>query len=249
MLAELRARTSEKLSESRQKSVECGTRLKKRRYQQLEALEGERDNAQSELDQSRGSLQAFHGTLANIADAEDALEAAERQRERVERLGDTLDLAIEFLKKAQDKVYRTIAPVLQTTLLQWLPQVTDGWYDDCRIDPKILRVDVRSECFGEPWRDAGLLSHGTTEQIYLLLRLALSRLLGDQDESCPLILDDPVASSDTSRKLAVLSTLHAISKSVQVILFTHEDDVRDWARERLSGNACHRVIELAVVGT
>ena len=84
------------------------------------------------------------------------------------------------------------------------------------------------------WRRAELLSHGTAEQIYLLLRLALARHLAASGEVCPLILDDAVAACDADRKRALLDTLHAISESAQVILFTHEEDVREWARERLT---------------
>ena len=210
----------------------------------LERLERKRDNAQSELDQERGSLQVFRATLPNIADAEDALAAADREHQRVVRLGATLDRTIQFIESAQDEVFRTVAPVLRRTLLKWLPTVTNGRYDDCRVDPETLQVEVRAVRPGARWRDAALLSHGTAEQIYLLLRLALSRRLAKPGESCPLILDDPVASSDSARKHAVLETLHAISESVQVILFTHEDDVRDWARERLSGSARNRLLEL-----
>ena len=93
-------------------------------------------------------------------------------------------------------------------------------------------------------RDAALLSHGAAEQVYLLLRLALARhLTKGRGEACPLILDDVVGASDSERKQAVLETLLAISESNQVILFTHEDDVLDWARERLTGPP-HSVVEL-----
>ena len=99
------------------------------------------------------------------------------------------------------------------------------------LDPESLQVDVRGG--RGPWRRAALLSHGTAEQIYLLLRLALTRHLVTPGEVCPLILDDVVAACDAERKQVVLDTLHALSAETQVILFTHEEDVRAWARERL----------------
>ena len=80
------------------------------------------------------------------------------------------------------------------------------------------------------WRNAALLSHGTAEQVYLLLRLAMARHLTARNEVCPLILDDVVGASDGGRKRVVLETLLSISESTQVILFTHEDDVRDGHR-------------------
>ena len=94
----------------------------------------------------------------------------------------------------------------------------------------------RSATLGNGGRRAGLLSHGTAEQLYLLLRLALARHLTEPaGEACPLILDDVVSAADRERKRELLETLLSISESVQVVLFTHEDGVREWAEERLTG--------------
>jgi exonuclease SbcC len=79
------------------------------------------------------------------------------------------------------------------------------------------------------------LSHGTAEQVYLLLRVALSDQLTQPDEVTQLILDDVAVQSDTERKIAILSVLHQLSKDRQVILFTQEDDVLSWADQNLVG--------------
>jgi len=55
--------------------------------------------------------------------------------------------------------------------------------------------------------------------------------------------DEAVAASDSRRKRNRLETLLAVSESTQVILFTHEDDVCAWARERLVGEQ-HSFTEL-----
>ena len=199
--------------------------------------------AAADWQRERGRLLELRDNLPDVADAEDSLAEAEREVRRIKRLGDTLDRTITYIESAQERVFRTIAPTLRTTLLEWLPGVTEGRYTDCRIDPETLEVSVRADEAGAPWQNATLLSHGTAEQVYLLLRLALSRHLVKPSERCPLILDDPVASSDASRKQSVLEVLHAISESVQVILFTHDQDVRAWASARLSGSR-HRVIDL-----
>ena len=191
----------------------------------------------------RGRLLQLGDNLPDVADAEDSLAEAEREVRRVKCLRDTLDRTITYIESAQERVFRTIAPTLRTTLLEWLPGVTEGRYTDCRIDPETLEVSLRADGAGAPWQNATLLSHGTAEQIYLLLRLALATHLVKPSERCPLILDDPVASSDASRKRSVLEVLHAVSESVQVILFTHDEDVLAWASARLSGSR-HRVIDL-----
>ena len=167
---------------------------------------------------------------------------AGRELQRWSQLSKTLETTAGFLKEAQEKVHRDIAPMLKATVQERLPQVTGGRYTDCLINPADLRVEVSGP--GGQRRDVALLSHGTAEQVYLLLRLALARhLTKGRGEACPLILDDVVGASDSERKQAVLETLLAISESNQVILFTREDDVRDWARGRLTGPP-HSVVEL-----
>ena len=213
--------------------------------QVVAARQREADDARDEWNEERVRLEEFANTLESVADAEDALDGALRERERFEQLDWTIERTMELLKRAQERVHRDIAPVFRSTVLEWLPRVTKGRYSDCTIDPKTLGVDV-SGTDGR-WRKAVLLSHGTTEQVYLLLRLAMARHMTAEGEVCPLILDDVVSASDADRKRAVLETLLAISESTQVILFTHENDVCAWAEERLT-EPHNRLITLDPLG-
>ena len=198
--------------------------------------------AQRRLDQTRGSLRAFADGMPSVADAEDDYEDAIRRLKRLNELDGTLETATEFLEKAQERVHRDVAGVLRRTLLEWLQRVTGGRYTDCRIDPQTLSVEVRT--LQGDWRNAELLSHGTAEQLYLLLRLALCRHLVADNETCPLILDDPVSACDADRQRLILETLLQISASTQVIIFTHDDDVRKWGLRRLVAENNSQVVEL-----
>ena len=202
----------------------------------LNDLDERMRQAQEAHDTARGELTEFESGLPDVAEAEETLEAAQRELERVEQLDRTLNSTIGFLEAAQESVHQDIAPVLRDTVKEHLSRVTGGRYHDCRIDPQSLIVEV-ADAEGR-WRQAKRLSHGTAEQLYLLLRLALAQhLTKPAGEICPLILDDAVSAADGERKRALLEVLLAISESVQVILFTHEDDVRAWAEERLSGTS------------
>lgn len=205
-------------------------------------LQAERQ-LQARLDKAEGALEQFASGMASIADAEDDYEDAKRRLHHLKNLDQALEKATEFISQAQKGVYRDMAGVLRNTLLEWLPQVTGGRYNNCRVDPKTLLVEVREAQGG--WRDASLLSHGTAEQIYLLLRLALCRHLVTEEETCPLILDDPVSACDSQRRVLVLETLLAISAETQVIVFTHDEDVRDWGHSHLSDANNSQVLELA----
>ena len=197
------------------------------------------DRSRTDFDRAQSQLVMFARDLMDVAEAEEELAAAKEAHARVRSLGDTLDSTIEFLEQAEENVHRDVAPVLAKIVREWLPRVTDGRYTNCSVDPQKLAVEVKAK--DGRWRQADLLSHGTAEQIYLLLRFALARHLASQ--ACPLILDDAVAASDSRRKQELLETLLAVSASTQVILFTHEDDVCAWARERLADEP-HKLIEL-----
>ena len=206
-----------------------------------EFRDAEREDSESRtaFNRAQSQLEVFARELMDVAEAKEALVAAEGKHSRVQALDRTLDLTIEFLEQAEESVHRTVAPVLAEIVREWLPRVTGGRYTDCRVDPEKLAVEVSTTNGG--WQRAEVLSHGTAEQVYLLLRLALARHLASQD--CPLIIDAAVAASDSRRKHDLLETLLAVSESTQVILFTHEDDVCAWARGRLVSEP-HKLIEL-----
>jgi exonuclease SbcC len=199
---------------------------------QVRSLTEAANEAASELDRTKGRLAEQARTMASIPDAEEKLAAAEAELARLRALNCTLQTTRRFLESAQSRVHRTIAPRLAETVGRWLPEVTKGRYREVRVDPEALHVRVRGE--GGRWRDAALLSHGTAEQIYLLLRVALAQHLVKNNEVCPLVLDDVTVQCDAERKEAVLTVLHALSRERQVILFTQEAEVLAWA----DGNLC-----------
>ena len=199
---------------------------------QLDRFEEDARAARAASDTLRGEMAQREADLPSVVDAEEEVAAAECELAHLRQLDGTLKTAIEFLQRAEERVHRDIAPILKRTVLEWLPEVTGGRYDECKVDPESLVVDVRGGT--GPWRSASYLSRGTAEQVYLLLRLALARHLTAPDENCPMILDDAVAACDAGRKEAMLTVLQAISREAQVILFTHENDVRAWAEKHLS---------------
>lgn len=187
--------------------------------------------AQTSWDRARGQLEERRRTLGSIAEAEEAVAAARSELDRVLLLDETLALTQSFLEKAQQSVHRSVAPVLAGAVQRRLPAITAHRYREVRVDPENLDVQVLAP--DGHWRHAALLSHGTAEQIYLLLRVALAQYLTKPGEVCPLILDDVTVHCDRERKLAVLETLHEISQERQVIVFSQEEEVLAWAEEHL----------------
>jgi DNA repair exonuclease SbcCD ATPase subunit len=199
---------------------------------QIALLRATSNDRRSEGDTARGEAEQARKSLPSVAEAEEEVAAARSELDRVQRLRATLETTRGFLEDAQDSVHRDIAPRLAASVREWLPAITEGRYTDVRVDPENLSVEVLDGT--GVWRDAILLSHGTKEQIYLLLRVGLAEHLTKPGEVAPLILDDVTVQFDSRRKQAVLSMLKKLSARHQIILFTQEDEVVQWAEANLS---------------
>ena len=208
---------------------------------ELESVRGRERQLERDLTRLRTQLSERERAMVPVAEEEEALDKARAELERVTRLDEVLEITSEFLAKAQEEVHRTVAPQLSDVIREWLPKITAGRYQDARVDPENLVIKVKEKS-GE-WREATQLSHGTAEQIYLLLRVALVKYLTQPKETCPLILDDVTAQSDSTRTRAILDTLLALSEERQVIVFSQEDEVLEWAEENLHEPA-HSLVHL-----
>jgi hypothetical protein len=190
--------------------------------------------ATSAHDALRGNLEARRDALPDVAEAEESVLAARAELARVVALAETLDRTLSLLRAAEERVHRSLAPVLASAIGRWLPAVCQGAYVDVSVDPADLAVRVKEAATGK-WREARLLSEGTREQIYLLLRVAMAEHLVTNGETAPLLLDEVTVQSDPLRKHELLDVLHRLSAERQVVLFTHDDDVLAWAGRRLDG--------------
>ena len=209
---------------------------------QLRSLRDIESERKRSLNTAVGEIRETARNLPSVAEAEEEVERAQTERERVTNLGNILSKTQEFLERAQEEVHRDIAPHLVNALAPWIKDVTGGRYSSVTVDPQDLMVRVSGH--GGNMRDAPLLSHGTTEQIYLLLRVAMAGLLTRASgESCPLLLDDVTVHCDPTRQSAILNLLHAISRERQIILFSQEPETLTWAQQCLQ-ETVDRLVEL-----
>ena len=197
----------------------------------LPALREQAAAAESKAAEAAGALAELATTLGSVAEAEEAAADAASELARVRDLADTLATTRKFLENAQARVHREIAPVLAATVKRDLPDLTDGRYTDVIVDPTTLKVQVCGQT--RRWRDAGRLSYGTAEQVYLLLRIALADHLTRGHDTCPLLLDDVTVHADAERTRKILDLLLRVADDRQIVVFTQEEYVASWARERL----------------
>jgi len=208
------------------------------------ARAGEDHNrARTRADQLHGQMIERQLGLPSLAEAEEEVAAVQSELERVQRLKETLIRTREFLEHAQEQVHRDIAPVLATAISQLLPEVTGGRYREAIVDPASLMVRVRDP--QGDLREVPRLSHGSAEQIFLLLHAALASHLTKPGEVCPMFLDDVTVHFDYLRVAAVMAVLHQLSRQRQVILFTQDRRAYEWAQANHDPTR-DRLIELPV---
>jgi len=193
------------------------------------AAVAEADRAWHEL---KGALETLALGLPDVTASEEEAIAAEAELVRVESVAATIDETLGLLRSAQEIVHRNLAPILADAVRRWLPSISGGAYTEVSVDPADLSVKVKEARTGQ-WRKALLLSEGTREQIYLLLRVAMAQHLVTTGETAPLLLDEVTAQADGDRREAVLCMLHELSRERQVILFSHDPEVAAWADTHL----------------
>ena len=213
----------------------------------LEVEREELARAREVASAQRGALAEMQRDLPDVAEAEEGLADATGELARVTDLQEVLAESTRLLRAAEERVHRDLAPILAAAITRWLPRVSGGAYTDASVDPADLSVRVKEASSGR-WRSALLLSEGTREQIYLLLRVAMAQQLATTGETAPLLLDEVTVQADAERKLQLLGVLHELSAERQIILFTHDDDVIDWAARTLAGPN-DRLVELRAGAT
>ncbi len=138
--------------------------------------------------------------------------------DRIARLTETyaaLELAQETLAAATAQLQRRFAPRITQEAQSILSRMTDGRYDRLTLSQDMsLSAGTQEE---NVLRAAQRRSEGTVDQMYLALRLAVSKEL---TPDAPLVLDDALVRFDDVRHAAAMKILEEEAQSRQIILFT-----------------------------
>ena len=151
-----------------------------------------------------------------IEHTQSELERATRQRDRLTRELEVLDLLSDTLHDAESEAReRYLAPVVNRVhpYLQMLfPSAEISMDEDLNITG-MSRQAGYEEVFDH-------LSMGTQEQIAVLVRLAFAEMLIDQGAPAAVILDDALAFSDDRRMRLMFDILSHAAQRVQIVVFT-----------------------------
>jgi hypothetical protein len=166
--------------------------------------------------------------LGDPADLELQLHGLRTELADVRFRRDAVRTAREELQESAREAHRRVAPHLNAALARELPRITRGRYREAMVDDDLTIRVVAPGTGGIA--DVELLSRGTRDQIALVQRLELARLLDPTGGGAPLLLDDCFAHTDTFRLPLVIDLLAEVAAHRQVILFSHDSDVIDAVR-------------------
>jgi DNA repair exonuclease SbcCD ATPase subunit len=170
--------------------------------------------------------------LVEPGDLEVELTQVETRRARLELIRDAIRIARTTLQTAAQDTHRRVAPFLNEALRRELPRITRGRYADGTVDED-LAIRLYTP---ESGRLVSIeqLSRGTRDQVALVQRLEIARLLDATSGDAPLFLDDPFAHFDAERLRLGAELIAEVSGRRQVILFTEDAAVMERMQEACS---------------
>ncbi len=163
-----------------------------------------------ELEVKRVGLMSHREDPAELAVKLSELEA-EYEKERM-RYNACL-LAMETLSHAGESVRESVVPRIRELAIQYLSLLTDGKYDKVSVDGT-FSVTVNAD---GAYRELEYMSGGTSDAVYLALRLALVRILY-RTTLPPMIFDEAFAHMDDTRAAAAVKMLTSGSVPQSIIL-------------------------------
>ena len=173
---------------------------------------------QKQLQLQLGQNQGRMAALGAKAELEAQLDALNARIAALEETYSALEIAMNTLAAASTELQRRFAPRISKRAQELFSQLTGGRYDRLSLAEDLT---VHAGATGETTLHSALWrSEGTTDQLYLALRLAVSQELTPE---APFILDDALVRFDDTRLSQALAILEETAKDRQVILFTCQD--------------------------
>lgn len=206
----------------------------------IEELSGHRDDLDEQRTEIAMSLGGLRTELGKIDESYEAALAAEKAQATLAELSDHADeyvrvvMAKQLLEREiEDYRERNQGPILRRAA-ELFTQLTLQRYRGIETDTdKKGKVVLQAETTGGSLIEVARLSTGTRDQLYLALRLAALEHFAEAGKKMPLLLDDLFVHFDDERTQAGLRVLAQLSSTVQVLLFTHHEQVAEQAKKAI----------------
>jgi uncharacterized protein YhaN len=200
------------------------------------ALERRKAETETFAIKAAAQLEAAETTIGSLAEIDERIAALRAECAHLEDFEAAVTLARTTIEERTRESHHKFARRLEDYAVHTLAAVTNQRYREIRVDPTTLAVRVRAPETGAIV-DLDVLSAGTREQAFLVVRLAMARMFGEGLEPTPLLLDDPFAYWDDERIARGFPILRASAAETQTIVFTTSRELADAAQ----ANGAHRI--------
>jgi DNA repair exonuclease SbcCD ATPase subunit len=164
-------------------------------------------------------LKLGENAIPDLAPIEEDVERLSAELDQLDTFDRALALAGATVSRLTHEAHQAFARRLETYAADALHNVTGGRYSEIFVDPTTFVVKARVPETGRI-EELDLLSAGTRDQVYLIIRIAMARMFAEGLELPPLLLDDPFAYWDETRIERCIPIIAHNAFDAQTILFT-----------------------------
>ncbi len=196
---------------------------KERAVDALETTKKERREFKSELDKIQGRLEddALRGLHGRLQEARQNREEARAEVERLEKQAEAAKLLYNTLTEKRAAARRQYLAPLRQKVEDLLGRFFGA--DGTSVE---FAEDFGLRAFSRPEEgsfDFDQLSAGAKQQLSVLVRLAMARLIA-KERPHPVFLDDALSDTDPDRFAAIANILRSVARDMQIIMTTCHHD-------------------------
>jgi DNA repair exonuclease SbcCD ATPase subunit len=190
------------------------------------------------MNRHRGRLEGSEGLHTRLADAEAALQEAEEMLTQERFEAEAHKHLRDLFEECRDRQVEKVMDPIRSRVLDWAHSLGLSEYHEVRFGDRYLPEGLVLQN-GDPEKVHSLLeeSYGTSEQLGLLVRLAIGGILA-KDEPAVTILDDPLAHADPVKHRRILDIMRLAAEGnpgwfppsgrLQILIFTCHPDRFDY---------------------
>jgi hypothetical protein len=196
----------------------------------LKKREERLQHLKDEMNRHRGRLEASEGLHTRLADAEAAVREAEETVAREKLEADAHKRLRDLFEDSRDNQVQQVMGPIGGRVLRWSQAIGLSEYREVRFGDRFLPEGIVLSNDGvNKVHELADESYGTSEQLSLLVRLALGGALA-KDEPMVAVLDDPLAHADALKHRRILDIVRMAAEGnpawqppggrLQILVFT-----------------------------
>ena len=158
---------------------------------------------------------------AQTADIEIELSQLNRRLEVLKKRADAAKLLTLLVTEYERRRSTILSGPVRETITPWLRFLTDGTYETIHVDDAMKPSSLSAAGYNTDV-PVSSLSHGTREQVMVLMRLAMGVIMSSETRNL-IVIDDRLVNADAVRVKRLCSIIEEASRHCQILMATCND--------------------------